>query len=120
MSKILIVEDNMDIATLLKDLLESQKYEVMVCYDGIQGNEIAHKAMPDLILLDLMLPAGGGFYVLEKLKLSSLTKFIPIIVLTASKEKEHREKALAAGVEAFIEKPYDNAELLDTIKKILG
>ena len=82
--------------------------------------EFVRKDEPDLIVLDLMLPAGGGFYVLEKIKLSSLSKFIPIVILTASKDEEHRKKALAAGVEAFVEKPYDNDDLLVTINRILG
>ena len=120
MSKILIIEDNVDLASLARDLLVKNGYEVLVCYDGIQGREVVMKEKPDLILLDLMLPGGGGFYVLENLKLSSLTKFIPVVVLTASKDKEHRRKAEELGVEAFIEKPYDNRQLLAIIQGFLN
>ena len=120
MSKILIIEDNPDIAELLKDLLSKEKFETAICYDGLQGREFALKFKPDLILLDLMLPAGGGFYVLEKVKLSALTKSIPIVVLTASKDIGHRNKALEMGVQAFIEKPYDPQALISTIRGLLG
>lgn len=120
MNKILIIEDNVDIAELLRDLLVKEKFEVLVSGDGIQGTEFTHKHRPDLILLDLMLPAGGGFYVLEKVKLSLHTKAIPIIVLTASKDTTHRNKALQMGVNAFIEKPYDPKSLVSTIRGLLG
>ncbi len=119
MSKILIIEDNMDLASLARDLLVKNGYEVLVCYDGVQGREVAMKEKPDLVLLDLMLPGGGGFYVLENLKLSSLTQFIPVVVMTASKDKEHRRKAEEMGVEAFIEKPYENQQLLSIIHALL-
>ena len=120
MSKILIIEDNTDIAELLRDLLVKEKFEVLVSHDGIQGTEYTHKHRPDLILLDLMLPAGGGFYVLEKVKLSTHTNKIPIVVLTASKDTTHRNKALEKGVNAFIEKPYDPKSLVSTIRGLLG
>lgn len=119
MSKILIIEDNIDLASLAKDLLVRHGYKVLVCYDGVQGREVVLKEKPDLILLDLMLPGGGGFYVLERLKLSSLTKYLPIVVMTASKDKEHRRKAEELGVDAFIEKPYENQQLLSIIKGFL-
>jgi len=119
MSKILIIEDNTDIAELLKDLMLKEKFEVTVCHDGLQGTEFTHKLRPDLILLDLMLPAGGGFYVLEKVKLSLHTKAIPIVVLTASKDTAHRNKAMQLGVNAFIEKPYDPQALVSTIRGLL-
>jgi DNA-binding response OmpR family regulator len=120
MNKILIIEDNTEISELLHDLLVREKYEVLISYDGIQGTEFTHKFKPDLILLDLMLPAGGGFYVLDKVKLSSLTKHIPIVVLTASKDTEHRNRAIKMGVDAFLEKPYEPQVLLSTIRGLIS
>ncbi len=119
MSKILIVEDNTEIAELLRDLLVREKFEVIISCDGIQATEFTHKFNPDLIILDLMLPAGGGFYVLDKVKLSTLTRHIPIIVLTASKEAEHRNKAITLGVDAFLEKPYEPQVLLSTVRGLI-
>jgi two-component system, OmpR family, response regulator len=119
MSKILIIEDNVEIATLLRDLLVKEEYDVMVCYDGVQGMEFTRKFQPNLIILDLMLPGGGGFFVLERLKLSKTSKAIPVIVLTASKDQTHREKAKGFGIVAYIEKPYENVQLLETISSAL-
>ena len=120
MSKILIVEDNVEIAELVRDLLIQEGFEAIICHDGYQGIEFTHKFQPDLILLDLMLPAGGGYYVLEKVRLSSHTKYTPIVVLTASKDKEQKKQVLEKGVEAYLEKPYDNQELISTIRNVLG
>jgi len=119
MSKILIIEDNVDIAELLRDSLVKEGFEVVLCQDGYQGVQFTHKEKPNLILLDLMLPAGGGFAVLENIKLSGFTKSIPVVVLTASKDSEHKKKAEAMGVAAYMEKPYETAELIAVIRDAL-
>jgi len=119
MSKILVIEDNVDLSGLIGDLLKSQGFVVISCEDGLQGIAFANNQGPDLILLDLMLPAGGGFHVLENIKLSEKTKKIPVIVLTASKDEEHRKKALEYRVDAFLEKPYDPVHLINTINKLI-
>ena len=117
--KILIVEDDRDVAMLLAARVKSAGYEASVAVDGVQGISFAHKQKPDLIILDLMLPAGGGMGVLEKLRTSVDTFLIPIIILTASKDANYKKKALEKGVNAYMEKPYDGAELLNTVKNIL-
>lgn len=117
--KILIVEDDRDVAMVLAARLKSVGYEASVAVDGVQGISFAHKQKPDLIILDLMLPAGGGMGVLEKLRTSVDTFLIPIVILTASKDATYKKKALEKGVNAYMEKPYDGLELLNTIKNIL-
>ena len=119
MAKILIIEDNPEIAGLIRDSLIAQGFEATTCPDAYQGIEFTHRMKPDLILLDLMLPAGGGFNVLENVKLSVHTKGIPVIVLTASKDSKHKDKALELGVVAFLEKPFDFKELINKIKEVL-
>ena len=120
MKKILIVEDHEDIAELIRDVLVKEGYQTLICGDGYQGVEFARKEQPDLIILDLMMPAGGGLFVLEKIKMSAYTKSIPVIVLTASKEPEMRAKAMEMGIDAFLEKPYDPQKLLVAVKGFLG
>lgn len=119
MAKILVIEDNVELSILIRDLLVAEEFDVMCCQDGCQGVAFTHKYKPDLILLDLMLPAGGGFYVLQNIKLSTLTKGIPIVVLTASKDQEHKKKAQEYQVDAYLEKPYDPKELVGVIKRYL-
>lgn len=119
MYKILIVEDEPDTALVLTKRLQKQSYSVMVASDAYQAIEKAYKDTPDLVMLDLMLPAGGGLSVLKKLRASSRTMYTPVIVLTASKDEEQKKEVLAIGVEAYIEKPYDFHSILDAIKGIL-
>jgi CheY-like chemotaxis protein len=80
---------------------------------------MAHKENPDLVLLDIRMPAGNGFSVAEKLKESVNTFAIPVIFLTGSPEKNSEEKAMALGARFYVKKPYDPEELLDAIARAL-
>ena len=117
--KILIVDDERDIVKALTIRLGANGYQVVSAYDGVQGVFLAHKEKPDLILLDIRMPAGNGFSVAEKLKQASRTTRIPILFLTGSPEREAEEKALALGARFYIKKPYDPEELLDAVKRAL-
>jgi len=117
--KILIVDDERDIVKALTIRLGASGYQVVSAYDGAQGVFLAHKEKPDLILLDIRMPAGNGFSVAEKLKQASRTTRIPILFLTGSPEREAEEKALALGARFYIKKPYDPEELLDAVKRAL-
>ena len=118
--KILIVDDERDILKALMIRLQGAGYEVVTAFDGAQGIFMAHKEKPDLILLDIRMPAGDGFSVVEKLKHSPSTFSIPVIFLTGSPEKDSEERAMTLGARFYIKKPYDPEELLDAIKRALG
>ena len=115
--KILIVEDERDIVKALTIRLQRAGYEVVTAFDGAQGIFMAHKEKPDLIILDIRMPAGNGFSVAEKLKQSVDTPAIPVIFLTGSPEKDSEKKAMALGARFYIKKPYDPEELLDAIER---
>jgi DNA-binding response OmpR family regulator len=117
--KILIIEDEQDVAKLLVARLKSADYESVVACDGYQGVEFAHKENPDLIILDLMLPAGDGLTVLTNIRLSGYTREIPIVVLTGIKDERYKKKVIDKGVEAYLEKPYEPDTLITTIQNIL-
>jgi CheY-like chemotaxis protein len=117
--KILIVDDERDIIKALMIRLQKAGYEVVAAFDGAQGIFTAHKEKPDLIILDIRMPAGDGFSVAEKLKQSQSTFPIPVIFLTGSPEKDSEEKAMILGARFYIKKPYDPEELLDAIKRAL-
>jgi DNA-binding response OmpR family regulator len=117
--KILIVDDERDIVQALTIRLKGAGYEVVSAFDGAQGVFVAHKETPDIILLDIRMPAGNGFSVIERLKGSSHTNNIPVIFLTGSPEKNTEERALELGARFYIKKPYDSEELLDAIKRAL-
>lgn len=117
--KILIVDDERDIVKALMIRLQGAGYDVVTAFDGAQGVFMAHKEKPDLILLDIRMPAGNGFSVTQRLKRSIHTFTIPIIFLTGSPEKNAEDKAMAMGARFYIKKPYDPEELLDAVKRAL-
>lgn len=116
-TKILIVEDEEDVAKALKVRLKASGYNTMIAIESIQGVTMAHKDKPDLIILDIMIPGGGGFVVAERLKQTADTRDIPIIYLTGIPGTE--EKAYQTGASFYFKKAYNPLELLDAIKKAL-
>jgi DNA-binding response OmpR family regulator len=117
--KILIVDDERDIVKVLMIRLQANGYEVVTAFDGAQGVFMAHKEKPDLIILDIRMPAGDGFSVAERLKSSTYTFTIPVIFLTGSPETSAEEKAMELGARFYIKKPYDPEELLDAVKRAI-
>ena len=117
--KILIIDDEPDFVRVVQLRLETAGYEVLVAFDGTQGVSSAHKEKPDLIILDIMMPAMHGHRVCEALKKSSKTWTIPTVYLTAKGSKADEELAYKLGAEHFLTKPYDPQVLLETIKKAL-
>ncbi|MEO0293579.1 MAG: response regulator [candidate division WOR-3 bacterium] len=115
--KILIIEDDYDLSALMIRHLRSANYDVFNVSDVIQGVQIARKEKPDLIVLDLMIPGGGGITVLERLSRLPETQNIPVIVLTGVEDPEIKERALKAGAKEYIEKPYNAQKLLKSIEE---
>ena len=117
--KILIVEDNQENIDLLHFFLKPQGYELTTVTDGEQALKTVKENLPDIILLDIMLPKLDGFQVCEKLKQAEKTKYIPIIMITALKDMKDKLKALEMGADDFITKPFENVELLARVKSLL-
>jgi DNA-binding response OmpR family regulator len=117
--KILIIDDDKDMRRALHIRLRAQGYETLFAADGMSAISTAMKASPNLILLDLGLPAGDGFVVLERLQKNTRLSCIPVIVLTARESRGNREKALSSGACAFFQKPVENGVLMTIIDKAL-
>ncbi len=115
--KILVVDDEEDVAKALKVRLKANGYNVVVAYDSVQAFTMANKEKPDLIILDVMIPGGGGFIVAERLKQSMATHHIPIIFLTGISGGE--ERAYKVGASGYVMKPYQPEKLLETIHSTL-
>jgi len=115
--RILLVEDEDDIAILLSRRLESEGYSVTRVADGVQAMQAAMRLRPSLIILDLMLPGGGGLSVLRKIRRSYLTQSIPVIVLTGMQDDDHKKQVIE--FEGYLQKPYDPAELLASIEGLI-
>lgn len=119
MQKILLVEDNEMNRDMLSRRLERKGYRVVTAQDGNQGYSLARSERPDLILMDLSLPAMDGWQVTQLLKADESTRHIPIIVLTAHVLVSDRQKAFAAGCDDYDTKPVDFARLSEKIENLL-
>lgn len=110
MKKILVVEDDVDIHNLIKNVLEKERYDVISAYSGTEALLLIEKKDLDLILLDLMIPGLSGEEIIKKVK------NIPIIVISAKISSEDKVNALSIGANDYITKPFDTNELLARIK----
>ncbi len=120
MSRILVVEDNADLAYGLRNNLEIEGYEVDVAIDGEEGLRLARdqsETAPDLVLLDLMLPKLDGFRVLRELRVGGVD--IPVLVLTARGEEADVVRALRLGADDYVTKPFGLLELLARVEALL-
>jgi DNA-binding response OmpR family regulator len=118
--KILIVEDDRDVREGMHVRLRANHYDTVFAGDAFSVVNEARKQMPDLIILDLGLPGGDGFVVMERLKRIPAVASIPIIVVSARDIRGNQERALKEGAKAFLQKPVDNVEFLAAIRKALG
>jgi DNA-binding response OmpR family regulator len=118
--KILVVEDDADVRLGYQILLKAKGYDTFFAADGMGAISEGRKVQPDLIVLDLGLPAGDGFVVLERLRSNLQLSMTPVIVISGRDIKANKERALKAGARAFLQKPWDDAELLATIARLLG
>ncbi|HOD29459.1 MAG TPA: response regulator [Syntrophales bacterium] len=119
MSKILIVDDDPDILKLLRFKLSQEGHKVITAIDAYNAIQSARREKPDLIILDVMLPAGGGYHTLKNIRLTPFGSQTPIVILTGMHDEELRQKIEMEGVEAYLQKPVDYEVLSETVKKLL-
>lgn len=117
--KILIVDDDRDFTYIMSEHLKAHGYNVVRAEDAVLAVMVAQKERPNLIILDISMPAGDGFTVMERLAKCDLTSQIPVIVVTG-KLLSARQKAMAEGAVAFFTKPVDFDLLLTLIGDLLG
>jgi len=117
--KILVVDDEPDVASLLNLMLKTQGYNVITAGDGQEALEKARTENPDLILLDVMLPRLDGYKVARMLKFDENFSHIPIIMLTAKIQDKDKQTGLEMGANDYVTKPFDTAALLAKVKEML-
>jgi DNA-binding response OmpR family regulator len=120
MAKILIVDDDPDIRQLLGHRLKARGYEAVFAGDAIAAVNQARKEKPDLILLDLAMPAGDGYVVMERIKAMPALEGTPVIIVSARDPLSEEQRLLTSGADAFFRKPFDYEELLTAISRALG
>ena len=119
MKKLLVVDDEPDFVELVAFNLRHEGFEVLTATNGWEAIELARSDLPDLILLDLMLPDFDGFAVCEMLRLRSSTAAIPIILLTAWISDESRRLGLELGANDYVTKPFSPRELMQRVNRVL-
>ncbi len=118
--RLLVVDDEHDMLLAIKLRLEKCGYEVHTATDGIEGLNLARRLKPDLIILDIMLPKMNGYKVSRFLKFDEEYKHIPVIMLTALAGERDRTTGIETGANAYITKPFETQELVDTVRRFLG
>ncbi len=119
-TKILVADDEPKNAKILQIHLSARGYTVCIATDGLETLQTVENEMPDLILLDINMPRMNGFEVVERLRANQATAFIPIVMITALRDTlENRLKALEAGADDFIEKPFNSLEVLSRVQSLL-
>jgi len=117
-TKVLLVDDDGDLLRLLSRQLTRDGYRLSHARDGFSAFRMARKEQPDVMVLDLGLPAGDGFQVMERMQRNTETFHIPIVVLTG-RAHELEARSLEAGASAFLRKPVEIAQLRETLCKVL-
>lgn len=118
--KILIVDDEINVIKVIASRLKANNYDVASASDGTFAIKKAIEEKPDLIILDIRMPAGGGVSVFENLKRLDSTMMTPIIFITAHPTEEIKKQVLEMGANDFVAKPFDPEDLLMKVRKALG
>ncbi|HEX2188369.1 MAG TPA: response regulator, partial [Longimicrobiaceae bacterium] len=117
MTRVLVVEDNTDLAFGLRTTLEIEGYEVVTAHDGRDGLRLAGEAAPDLVVLDLMLPGMDGYRVLRALREGGSD--VPVLVLTARGEEGDKVLGFRSGADDYVTKPFSSRELVARVRAVL-
>jgi len=119
MDKILIVDDEPNIVIPLQFLMEQNGYETLVANNGEEALDIIAKELPDLVLLDIMLPGIDGYEVCEMVRLKPEWRHIRIVFLTAKGRQVDIAKGMVLGADEYITKPFSNKQIIDCVQKLL-
>ena len=119
MSLVLIVEDNEKNMKLARDVLQAKGYQTIYAVTGEEGVKLAAEKRPDLVLMDIQLPGINGIEALKQIRADARTKAIPVVALTASVTPTDRSAITAAGFDAFLGKPINLKEFIETVRRLV-
>ena len=118
--KVLLVDDEPNILLSLKFLMQKEGYEVFVAENGDDAMTVARQCLPDLIILDVMLPGSNGYEVCQALRTDPKFADTYILMLTAKSNPAEKEKGLAMGANDYVSKPFSNRDLVAKVRSLLG
>jgi DNA-binding response OmpR family regulator len=117
---VLLVDDEPNILLSLKFLMQKEGYEVLVAENGDEAMALARQRLPDLVILDVMLPSSNGYEVCQAMRADPRLTGLYIMMLTAKSNPAERDKGLAMGADDYVSKPFSNRDLVDKVRLILG
>jgi len=117
---VLAVDDDPVMCKLLRMILEPKGFEVLEALSGVKGLMVTKRELPDVVLLDIMMPDIDGFDVCRELKLDPKTKDIPIIFVTAMSGQEHLDRGMSLGAQGYITKPFRPEVLIEKLYEVIG
>ncbi len=120
MPKILIVDDSPTETHVLKTILESNSYQVVTAESGKEGVEVAKVEMPDLVLMDVVMPGLNGFQATRQLKKEPTTAHIPVVIVTTKDQETDKIWGMRQGAKDYLTKPVNEGNLINTIQALLG
>ena len=118
--KILLIDDSETILQMEQMILAKEPYELLIARDGAEGVARALESIPDLILMDVVMPRMGGFEALRQLRGNQRTRAVPVVMLTTKAEADSIETGYASGCNDYIVKPIDSMELIAKVRDLLG
>ncbi|MCZ7597949.1 MAG: response regulator [Gammaproteobacteria bacterium] len=118
--RVLIAEDEPHIVESLRFILDLEGYEVRTVIDGREVVDAVRRYMPNVVILDVMMPNRNGFEVLKSLKADSELASVPVLMLTAKGQERDRATALGLGADVFVTKPFSNRDVLDRVRRLAG
>ncbi len=119
MNTILVADDEESLRLLIRTTLDNPEYTILEAGDGVAALQMARQELPDLIVLDWMMPGKSGLEVARELRADPRTASLAILMLTAMGQEKDRKEGLAAGVQAFLVKPFSPLELLERVQAVL-
>jgi DNA-binding response OmpR family regulator len=120
MKKILIVDDEPNIVMSLEYTFKRQNFEVFIARDGMEALEILKNQLPDMIILDIMMPLVDGFETLQKIKSNEQLNHCKVMFLSAKNKESDIEKGLSLGADAYLTKPFSIKKVVDQVNELLG
>ena len=117
--RVLVCDDDPVILRLLEVNLELEGYDILTAHDGAEAVEVATREIPDLVILDIMMPRMDGYEACRRIKEGPETRHIPVMFLSAKAQQSDLEKGRGYGVDEYLTKPFDPTDLTDVVRRLL-